>query len=95
VSADGLLPSGLDTPTPYWKDALMTSISQSDETREYTVAGMTCSHCVNAVREAVGELEGVRAVEVDLRSAHLRIAGSALQDDAVRGAVADAGYRVV
>ena len=73
----------------------MTSISQSDETREYTVAGMTCSHCVNAVREAVGELDGVRAVEVDLRSGRLSIAGSALHDDAVRDAVADAGYRVV
>jgi copper chaperone CopZ len=32
----------------------------------YCVSGMTCSHCVAAVTEEVGGLDGVSAVEVDL-----------------------------
>ena len=32
----------------------------------YTVSGMTCGHCVSAVREEIGKLEGVSDVQVDL-----------------------------
>lgn len=32
----------------------------------YTVTGMTCAHCVNAVKEEVSELEGVSQVDVEL-----------------------------
>ena len=32
----------------------------------YAVSGMTCAHCVAAVTEEVGRLDGVTAVEVDL-----------------------------
>jgi copper chaperone len=73
----------------------MPTISQPEETREYTVAGMTCSHCENSVHEAVADLAGVRAVEADLGSGRLSVTGTGVRDDAVRGAVADAGYRVV
>ncbi|MGH3423233.1 MAG: heavy-metal-associated domain-containing protein, partial [Nocardioidaceae bacterium] len=34
--------------------------------KSYAVAGMTCEHCANAVREEIGELEGVESVAVDL-----------------------------
>lgn len=30
------------------------------------VEGMSCSHCENAVKTAVGELDGVTSVDVDL-----------------------------
>ena len=32
----------------------------------YTVAGMTCGHCVSAVSEEIGKLDGVAGVQVDL-----------------------------
>jgi copper chaperone len=32
----------------------------------YSVTGMTCEHCVNAVREEIGALHGVSDVVVDL-----------------------------
>jgi copper chaperone CopZ len=32
----------------------------------YAVTGLTCAHCVHAVRAEVGALPGVAAVEVDL-----------------------------
>jgi copper chaperone CopZ len=41
-------------------------------TTTYTVKGMTCSHCVNAVSTEVGGLPGVTAVDVDWRLARSR-----------------------
>ena len=71
-------------------------MSQSaNPAREYTVFGMTCSHCVLSVREEVSEVAGVQAVEVDLASGRLTVTGESVADDAVKAAVADAGYEVV
>ena len=62
--------------------------------RTWTVSGMTCEHCVASVTEEVSELPGVTAVDVDLASGRLTVDSDApLTDDAVRGAVEDAGYR--
>jgi copper chaperone CopZ len=62
--------------------------------RVYTVAGMTCGHCVMSVREEVSEIAGVQAVDVDLASGRLTVTGD-VSDEAVKGAVAEAGYEVV
>ena len=37
-------------------------------TSTYSVTGMTCEHCVAAVTEEVGRLDGVQSVHVDLRA---------------------------
>ncbi|GAB2994642.1 heavy metal transport/detoxification protein [Amycolatopsis acidiphila] len=61
----------------------------------YTVTGMTCEHCVKAVTEEVGRIEGVESVAVDLPSGALTVVSSGeLSDDAVRAAVDEAGYQV-
>jgi copper chaperone CopZ len=61
----------------------------------YTVVGMTCGHCVNAVTEEVSAVPGVTAVDVDLDSGGLTVTGDAEADDgAVRAAVEEAGYQV-
>lgn len=72
----------------------MDNQTQNAETRDYTVEGMTCSHCVLSVREEVSEVPGVSAVDVDLASGRLTVSGSGFDDDAVRAAVAEAGYEV-
>jgi copper ion binding protein len=64
------------------------------DTRTPTVAGMTCSHCVASVREEVGEVEGVAAVDVELASGRLTVTGDGIDEAAIRGAVAEAGYEV-
>ena len=74
---------------------MLMDTRRSDTTRHYAVAGMTCSHCVLSVREEVGEIDGVEAVGVDLASGALTVSGTGLDDDAVRAAVAEAGYEVV
>ena len=60
--------------------------------RSYTVTGMTCSHCVMSVREEVSEVPGVTSVDVDLASGRMTVSGDDVSDEAVKAAVADAGY---
>jgi copper chaperone CopZ len=62
--------------------------------RQYAVEGMTCAHCVMSVREEVSEVEGVERVDVDLALGRVTVLGDDVSDDAVRTAVAEAGYRV-
>jgi copper chaperone len=62
----------------------------------YTVRGMTCDHCVSAVRTEVGTVDGVTGVDVDLGSGQVRVTSDQpLDDGAVRAAVEEAGYEVV
>jgi copper ion binding protein len=59
----------------------------------YTVTGMTCDHCVRAVREEVSGLPGVQSVDVDLASGAVHVTSSApLARDDVAAAVDEAGY---
>ncbi len=60
----------------------------------YTVSGMTCEHCVASVTEEVKALRGVTDVVVDLATGTLTVTGEAT-GDAVRGAVEEAGYKLV
>lgn len=67
-------------------------------TRTYPVTGMTCAHCVAAVRSELSELPGVVGVEVDLRPDDISTvqvtSESALDDADVAAAVNEAGYHV-
>jgi copper chaperone CopZ len=62
----------------------------------YTVAGMTCAHCVAAVKQELGAIAGVHEVDVDLDSGRVRIVSdSPLAEGDVWVAVDEAGYEVV
>ena len=64
-------------------------------TATYTVAGMTCGHCVSAVTEEVTQVPGVTTVDVDLVSGRLTVTSDApVDDEAVRAAVDEAGYEL-
>ena len=64
-------------------------------TSTYTVAGMTCEHCVKAVTDEVKALPGVTHVRVALDSGTLTVTSEpAVDDDAVRAAVDEAGYEL-
>jgi copper ion binding protein len=73
----------------------VTATTAPTDRRTYAVDGMTCTHCVMSVREEVGELAGVTAVDVDLASGSLTVTGSGLDDGAIVAAIADAGYEAV
>jgi copper chaperone len=64
-------------------------------TATYTVTGMTCAHCVQAVSTEISELPGVAAVQVDLASGTVTATSEApLAEDSVRAAVDEAGYEL-
>jgi copper chaperone len=61
----------------------------------YTVTGMTCSHCVQAVTEELRRLDDVSAVAVDLPTGAVTVTSAGpLDPAAVRDAVDEAGYAV-
>ncbi|HEU4423564.1 MAG TPA: heavy-metal-associated domain-containing protein [Pilimelia sp.] len=65
-------------------------------TSTYTVTGMTCGHCVTAVRSEVGSLPGVSDIAVDLAAGTVTVTSdSPLDPHAVRAAVDEAGYELV
>lgn len=58
---------------------------------EIKVIGMSCQHCVRAVRTALEAVPGVTEVQVDLETATAQIAGDAAQTDLIH-AIREAGY---
>ncbi len=61
----------------------------------YTVEGMSCQHCVNAVTSELTGVAGVTAVTVDLAAGTVTVAGDSTDDGALRAAIDEAGYVVV
>jgi copper ion binding protein len=65
-------------------------------TATYTVSGMTCGHCVQAVSGEVGRLPGVTDVQVDLTTGTVTVTSDVpLEREAVAAAVDEAGYELV
>lgn len=62
------------------------------ETRSYTVPAMHCDHCKRAVSEELSAVDGVESVDVDLDTKLVTVAGSELDDAALRAAIDEAGY---
>ena len=59
----------------------------------YSVSGMTCQHCVDAITTEVGQVDGVADVVVDLTAKTVTVEGGA-DDAAIRAAIDEAGYSV-
>ena len=64
-------------------------------TQTYSVDGMTCQHCVNAVTGEVTKVAGVEDVAIDLGAKTVTVTGESVDDAAVRAAIDEAGYTVV
>lgn len=64
--------------------------------KKILVEGMSCGHCVNHVREALNELNGVTNVDVNLDTKTAIIEASVdVNDEDIKFAIDDAGYEVV
>ncbi len=59
------------------------------------IEGMSCGHCVMHVKSALEDIPGVKSAKVDLLDSSAMVEGEGLNDQALRAAVADAGYKVV
>ena len=64
--------------------------------KKILIEGMSCGHCVNHVKEALSELNGVTSVDVNLASKSAVIEASGdIKDEDIKFAIDDAGYEVV
>lgn len=70
----------------------------STQTISVGVQGMTCGHCVRSVDEELRAIPGVTDVKVDLVSGATSqvtiTSDEPISDDAIKGAVEEAGYAV-
>lgn len=60
------------------------------------VEGMSCSHCENRVKKAVGALHGVNSVEVSLaeKTVTVKLDPSTVTEKELRDTIEDQGYEV-
>lgn len=57
-----------------------------------TIGGMTCTHCVRAVRAQLEGLDGVAVERVEVGSVTVTYDPARIAPSAVLAAIADAGY---
>ena len=58
----------------------------------FHVADMTCNHCVSTINKAVKAVDPSARVDVDLASHQVTIQGAEVPPQALRDAIAEAGY---
>jgi len=60
------------------------------------IQGMSCQHCVMSVTKALGTIEGIKNLKVDLVKGEASFENAQnVPLSAIRKAVEDAGYKVV
>jgi copper chaperone len=61
------------------------------------VEGMSCSHCENAIKKAVGALDGVNSVSVNLKGKTVTVEYNPSQAtlDSIKNEIEDQGYDVI
>jgi formate dehydrogenase gamma subunit len=60
------------------------------------VKGMSCQHCVMSVTKALGQLEGIKNVQVDLAKGEVRFDNTKeVASNRIAKVISDAGYEVV
>lgn len=59
------------------------------------IQGMSCNHCVMAVKNALTEIEGISKVDVELDNNQAIVEGLNLVDEVLKEAIEEAGYEVV
>lgn len=62
----------------------------------FTVPDMSCSHCENSIKKAVGTLNGVENVIVDLASKKVSVEfePTKVSAETIRNSIEDQGYEV-
>ncbi|NJN65240.1 MAG: heavy-metal-associated domain-containing protein [Chloroflexaceae bacterium] len=62
-------------------------------TERFQVPGISCQHCVNAVKKEVAALSGVQSVQVELSDKSVTVEhNGAISADTIIAAINEAGY---
>ncbi|MFJ3665290.1 heavy-metal-associated domain-containing protein [Streptomyces sp. NPDC090106] len=74
----------------------MTAQSDTQVTTVYKVSGMSCGHCEGSVSGEISELPGVSSVKAVASTGEVTVVSAgALDEEAVRAAVDEAGFELV
>jgi copper chaperone CopZ len=74
-------------PHPGWGKLSNVSV------QTYSVPGISCHHCKQAIEAEVAKLEAVKTVRVDVEAKTVEVAGGATPEE-VRTAIEEAGYEI-
>jgi copper chaperone len=61
---------------------------------DLSIQGMSCGHCVKAVRQALAALPGIAKAEVEVGSATLAYDESVLSKESIAKAIREEGFQV-
>ncbi len=64
-------------------------------TQEFKIEGMSCEHCVMAVKKELNKMENVYVQDVQIGSAKVEYDESKLTKDDFSRAIDEAGYKLV
>lgn len=56
---------------------------------------MSCMHCVNHVKNALGDIQGISNIQVNLEENNASVELDNVTDEAIKAAIEEAGYEVV
>jgi copper chaperone len=65
------------------------------KTQEFKIEGMSCGHCVMAVRKELSKLENVKIDDVQIGKAKVEFDESKTQESIIIKAIEEAGYKVI
>ncbi|MES5820960.1 cation transporter [Streptomyces sp. RG80] len=70
--------------------------TQGSVTTVYKVSGMSCGHCEGSVSGEISEIAGVTSVKAVASTGEVTVVSeAALEEEAVRAAVDEAGFELV
>ncbi|MFW6275574.1 MAG: permease [bacterium] len=61
--------------------------------KDVKVSGMTCNHCKMNVEKAIGSIEGIKKVTVDLANSSVHVEGDKIDTRKIKEQVEDIGYK--
>ena len=66
----------------------------STTTKTFTISGMSCGGCVNSLTRVLNAVPGIEPLKIEVGKAQLRIDDTKVSSQAVKDAVARAGFAV-
>jgi len=65
------------------------------KTQEFIIEGMSCGHCVMAVRKELGKLDNIKIDDVQIGKATVEFDESKSKENSIIKAIEEAGFKVI
>jgi copper chaperone CopZ len=65
------------------------------KTQEFIIEGMSCGHCIMAVRKELSKLDNVKIDDIQIGKANVEFDESKTQESCIINAIEEAGFKVI